>query len=194
MSVFEFTKIRYPKMKKDKFSLNFVKLFCTKRATKLIISAIFNRIWIHFFTFAKNQFVDAKVFHRTRLQRHPFSWLADSAKRYICSGMFRKSIVGHNPPVNCCYRCRTNRYRSSCQLLRGTFWFQSHWSWPSWFCVQIEQLSEQRHHRFQYFKSSFRSACQVWCGFQNLSIPPEPSKRSVCNRNFVAFFQATWFG
>ncbi len=40
-------------MKKDKFSLNFVKLFRLKMAVKLIKSAIFNRIWFHFLFLSK---------------------------------------------------------------------------------------------------------------------------------------------
>jgi hypothetical protein len=64
---FSNTKINYPCLKKDKFSLKFVKLFGLKMAVKLIKTAIFNRICFHFFIFAKNQSIGTKVFHRTRL-------------------------------------------------------------------------------------------------------------------------------
>jgi tRNA pseudouridine38-40 synthase len=49
-------------MKKDKFSLNFVKLSPFKMAVKLIKSAIFNRIWLHFFIFAKNNPLTQRYF------------------------------------------------------------------------------------------------------------------------------------
>ena len=54
-------------MKKDKFTLNFVKLLWLKWAVKLIKSAIFNRMCPHFFIFVKNQSIDTKIFLRTFL-------------------------------------------------------------------------------------------------------------------------------
>jgi len=56
------TKINYPCLKKDKFSLNFVKLFWLRMAVKLIKTTTFNRIWIHFFIFAKNKQLTQRYF------------------------------------------------------------------------------------------------------------------------------------